>query len=522
MQYRRVPRRTTSRPSLALLLAGSLGLSACLNTSMVVVGETPAPPPPPPPSVSVVVVDDAGESMVGAQVDFQGFVTETDAAGIASTVWNDEPMMVVAAAPGFHDTTASFEVFSDDPLPIALEPVVLTGRVTDPDGDGIEGAAVQLGEAVATSGANGAFRLERVLPGEAAVSRPAWMPATAAWDGAAGNLDIILEPRVVKALHVTGWTPQNKEAWNGLLRLADTTEVNAFVVDLKDESGRVYYESSVPLAIEVEATREFYDLRDLVEEIAQHDVYMIGRLVTFQDPLAARARVDLAITNADGTAFEKNGQYFLDPTDPAARQYALDLAQEACEAGVHEIQFDYVRFPDGFGSSVRFDGGAAYLGAYNDPAAGAARVGVIAAFLQQARDLLNPLGCAVSADVFAIILSVPDDQGIGQRTEDLSGAVDAISPMIYPDHYSDGSFGYDKPFDNPFGVIDAALAAGMPRLQATAIMRPWLADYYYGPAEVRAEIDAAEKYGIGWMLWNANSNHTPGALKPESSDAAAD
>jgi hypothetical protein len=489
---------------------------------MVVVGETPAPAKPPPPAISVSVVDDAGVSVVGARVDFEGFVTETDAAGVASTVWEDIPIAVVAAAPGFHDATVNVEEFSDDPLQIALEPVVLGGRVVDADGNGVAGATVRLGEVATTSGANGSFRLERVVAGDLTVARPAWMPAVAAWDGMAAETEITLEPRTVKALHVTGWTPQNAEAWNGLLNLADSTEINALVVDLKDESGRVYYQSEVPLAIEVGATREFYRLGDLVAEVEQHDLYMIGRLVTFQDPVAAQARVDLAITNADGTPFEKNGQYFLDPTDASARQYALDLAKEACEAGIHEIQFDYVRFPDGFGSSVRFDGGSAYLGAYNDPAAGDARVGVIAAFLTQARDLLNPLGCAVSADVFAIILSVPDDQGIGQRTEDLSGAVDAISPMIYPDHYSDGSFGYETPFDNPYGVIDAALAAGMPRLQATAIMRPWLADYYYGPSEVRAEIDAAEKYGIGWMLWNANSNHTPGALKPESADPASD
>jgi hypothetical protein len=522
MHIGRVLRTTTISPSLALFLVGCLGLSACLNTSMLVVGETPAPPPPPPPAVSVAVVDDAGVSVVGAQVDFQGFLTETDAAGLASTVWEDEPMVVIAAAPGFHEATANLEEFSDDPIEIALQPVVLTGRVTDAAGDGIEGAAVQLGDVGATSGANGSFRLERVMAGEAIVTRPAWMPAAAAWDGEADGLEIVLEPRMVKALHVTGWTPQNTEAWNGLLDLADATEVNSLVVDLKDESGRVYYLSAVPLAEEVGATREFYQLSDLVQEVEQHDLYMIGRLVTFQDPVAARARTDLAITNTDGTPFKKNGQYFLDPTDTAARQYALDLAKEACEAGVHEIQFDYVRFPDGFGSSVRFDGGSAYLGAYNEPEAGAARVGVIAAFLQQARGLLNPLGCAVSADVFAIILSVPDDQGIGQRTEDLSGAVDAISPMIYPDHYSDGSFGYEKPFDYPGEIIDAALAAGMPRLQPTAIMRPWLADYYYGPSEVRAEIDAAERYGVGWMLWNANSNHTPDALKPAAADTSAD
>ena len=522
MQIGRIRRTTTSKPTLALILVGSLGLSACLNTSMVVVGETPAPVPPPPPHIFVSVVDDTGASVAGARVDFGGLVTETDAVGMAATVWEDIPIAVVAAAPGFHEATASLEAFSDDPVQIALRPVVLTGRVTDPDGDGIQGAAVRLGDVAATSGPNGSYRLERVLPGDVHVARPAWMTATAPWDGVTAGVDIVLEPRVVKALHVTGWTPQNAEAWNGLLDLADSTEINALVVDLKDESGRVYYQSTVPLAVEVEATREFYRLDELIEEVEEHDLYMIGRLVTFQDPVAARARVDLAITNSDGSPFEKNGQYFLDPTDASARQYALDLAKEACEAGVHEIQFDYVRFPDGFGTSVRFDGGAAYLGAYNDVAAGDARVGVIAAFLQQAREMLNPLGCAVSADVFAITLSVPDDQGIGQRTEDLSGVVDAISPMIYPDHYSDGSFGYENPFDHPGGVIDAALAAGMPRLQPTAIMRPWLADYYYGPAEVRAEIDAAEKYGIGWMLWNANSNHTAGALEPESGDPASD
>ena len=512
-----VPRSKMARPSVVLLLAGSVGLAACLNTSMVVVGETPAPAPPPPPSVSVMVVDETGGAVVGAQVDFQGVETETDATGIATATWEDEGFTVVAAATGFHDGTVTIVEFSDEPVQIALEPVVLTGRIATAAGDGIPGATVQLGDAQAITGANGSYRLERVVGGEAVVTRPAWMPATAEWDGLTDRLDITLEPRTVKALHVTGWTPQNSEAWNSLLELADDTEINSLVLDLKDESGRVYYPSDVPLAQEVDATREFYQLESLVEQVRQHDLYTIGRVVTFQDPITARTRTDLAIRNADGTPFEKNGQFFLDPTDPIARQYALDLAAEACAGGIQEIQFDYVRFPDGFGDSVRFDGGTAYLGAYNDPAAGAARVAVISAFLRDARDALNPLGCAVSADVFAIILSVPDDQGIGQRPEDLSAVVDAFSPMIYPDHYSDGSFGYEKPFDYPGEVIDAALAAGMPRLQPTAIMRPWLADYYYGPTEVRAEIDAAEKYGIGWMLWNANSNHTPGALNPPDS-----
>jgi hypothetical protein len=513
MHMRRARRAAISSIRVAAILAGTLVLSSCLNTSLLVIGETPAPPPPPPPSISIAVVDNEGDALVGAEVMFGTAATTTDANGLAATVWEDEVIPVTAGFPGFHDAVASLEVFSDDPLVVALEPVVLTGQVVTTGGSGIPGTTVRLGSIEAVTGPAGAFALERVVPGDISAQRPAWLPASVSWDGTAENVEITLEPRTVKALHVTGWVPQNPEAWNELLDLAETTEINSLVVDLKDESGRVYYPSAVPLAEEVGATREFYQLTDIVEQLNERDLYMIGRLVTFQDPVAARARTDLAIQNPNGTPFEKNGQYFLDATDPNARRYALDLAQEACAAGVHEIQFDYVRFPDGFGDSVVFDGGTAYLGAYNDPEAGAARVAVISAFLQEARDLLNPMGCAVSADVFAIILSVPDDQGIGQRPEEISEVVDAISPMIYPDHYSDGSFGYEKPFDFPGEVVGAALAAGMPRLGEIAIMRPWLADYYYGPAEVRAEIDAAEAFELGWMLWNANSNHTPDALE---------
>lgn len=506
---------------LAVVPSAALALGACLNASMVVVGETPMPPMPPPPQISVLVVDDDGEPVPAAAVVFGGHTTTTDGLGAATSVWEDEPIAVSAVAPGYQTTNASIDTYSIEPLEIRLDPVVLTGRVVTADGVGLPDVYVRLGDAEATTGATGAFRLEKVVPGEILANRPAWLASTLDWDGEAETVEISLEPRMVKALHITGWTPQNAEAWNGLLDLADTTEIDALVVDLKDESGRVYYQSAVPLAEEVGATRDFYVLDNVVDTLRERDLYIIGRVVSFQDPIAARARNDLAIVNADGTPFEKNGQYFLDPTDPVARQYALDLAVEACAAGVQEIQFDYVRFPDGFSSSVRFDGGSAYLGAYNDPESGAARIAVIAGFLQKARDVLNPMGCAVAADVFAITLSVPDDQGIGQRPEELSATVDVLSPMIYPDHYSDGSFGYGNPFDHPGPVVDSALAAGMPRLPATTIMRPWLADYYYGPAEVRAEIDAAEEYGIGWMLWNANSNHTPGALETDQSGPSA-
>jgi len=140
---------------------------------MVVVGDPPTPVPPPHPPVSVVVLDEVGSPLPGAQVSFQGVTTEADQTGAATTVWNDEPISVSAAAPGFHAAEAIIEQFSEEPLEVSLEPVVLTGRVTNATGDGIGGARVRIGELEAVSGPTGSFRLERAVPGEGLVTRPA-------------------------------------------------------------------------------------------------------------------------------------------------------------------------------------------------------------------------------------------------------------------------------------------------------------------------------------------------------------
>ena len=117
------------------------------------------------------------------------------------------------------------------------------------------------------------------------------------------------------------------------------------------------------------------------------------------------------------------------------------------------------------------------------------------------------MGCAVSADIFGIVLSSPDDQGIGQRPEDLTGIVDAVSPMLYPSHYSDGWLGFDEPNDHPGPVVADALDDGLPRFGEITIMRPWLQAFYYTANQVLAQIDEAESRGLGWILWNATGKY---------------
>jgi hypothetical protein len=197
----------------------------------------------------------------------------------------------------------------------------------------------------------------------------------------------------------------------------------------------------------------------------------------------------------------------MDPTHRDSWQYPIDLAIEACQLGFDEIQFDYVRFPsDGDISTARYS--------IASPNADT-RVETIAGFLQEARDQIHEEGCAVSADIFAIVLSVFDDQGIGQRVEELSWTVDAISPMIYPSHYGRGWLNLDNPNDYPAEVVRQALQAGMPRLEGGALMRPWLQAFSWNASQVMESILTAEESTNGWMLWNSISDFTAEGIPEE-------
>lgn len=140
------------------------------------------------------------------------------------------------------------------------------------------------------------------------------------------------------------------------------------------------------------------------------------------------------------------------------------------------------------------------------------RVGAIAAFLTEARNRLHPLGCAVAAAVFAIVFSAPDDQGIGQRPEDLSGIVDVLSPMIYPSHYSSGWLGFPDPNDFPGEVTADAIDDGVPRIGGGTLVRPWLQAFWWTNEQILESVMVAERRGLGWMLWNAVGNYESAAL----------
>ena len=371
----------------------------------------------------------------------------------------------------------------------------LTGRVTEPGGDPAVRVFVSLGEVVTQTGPDGWFNLEVAERGNLLVSKPGWTSKEIEWEDDVNYHEISIEPRVIRGLRVGAEAAGDDSNFQELLDLAAGTAVNAFVFDTKQEGGRVLYDTAVAEAHSIGAVEPFYDPIARIAEAHDAGLYAITRIVTFEDELRAQGRPD-----------EKLAGRWVSPLVSSAADYNIELAIEACSLGFDEVMFDYVRFPSGQTAAV-----SGQLEMSQDE-----RVAAIAGFLSSARQVLHPLGCSVSAAIFGIVVSSPDDQGLGQRPEELSAQLDAVSPMIYPSHYSPGWLGFEDPNDHPYDVTADAIDDAIPRLEPGTILRPWLQGFWWTNTQIRRSIDAAEDRGVGWIIWNAASNFDSSALPTEA------
>ncbi len=450
-----------------------------------------------------------GEALTGARVVAANGLDTTSVEGGSAFLVFDTPTTIRVEAPGYK--TATYEVDAlptEGPLYLQMEPLILQGRVTDGFGNGVVGAQVRIGKHEVVAGEFGSFEVIAAAPGTVEVSKPTWQSVSYEWGGESGRVDIDMEPFVVKGLRIFGYDTTDGE-YAELLRIADETVINAFNFDTKNEFGEVMYLSENETAFVMEAIINKYDVHERLAMAKEHGLYTITRIVTFQDEFYAKNHPDEAILNIEtGEPWRTwQGIGWLDPSDRNSWEYPIALGIEACRFGFDEVQFDYVRFPsDGDLSTTVFDDPNV-----TDPAV---RIGYIAEFLATARERINSEGCAVSADIFSIVLSVQDDQGIGQKIEELSASVDVLSPMIYPSHYSPGWLDLDNPNNHPREVIGEALGEGAVRLEGGAHMRPWLQAFSWSADQVLEAIDTAESFGMGWLLWNSQSEFQQDWIPP--------
>ncbi|MFZ5826019.1 MAG: putative glycoside hydrolase [Bacillota bacterium] len=323
------------------------------------------------------------------------------------------------------------------------------------------------------------------------------------------------ERPVVKGIYLTAYSVRDKAKFQQLIDLIDRTELNAMVINVKDDWGNITFEADLPLAKEAGAIHpDLGDVRALTQMLREKGIYTIARVVTFKDARVPKVRPELAAARTGGGVWrDYNEVTWLNPYNRDARDYVISVARAAAEAGFDEIQFDYVRFPtDGNLDTILYPG--------KDERK---REQVIADFLAYARQELRPHRVWISADVFGLVTSTEDDMGIGQRLEEASAAVDILSPMVYPSHYIPGNLGVANPNAMPYETIYRSMLDAKERWEKAGLtgkvtMRPWLQDFSwghpYGPAEVRAQIQATYDAGYSeWLLWNAANDYTEEALE---------
>lgn len=324
----------------------------------------------------------------------------------------------------------------------------------------------------------------------------------------------IKTPEHVKALYMSSWVAGTPSIRSRLIKLIDDTELNAVVIDVKDNTGVITWDERVR------------DLPAFLDELHKKNIYVIARISVFQDPVYVKAHPDQAVRSkaTGGIWKDHKGIPWVDTGSKDMWKYVEDLSKETYARGFDEINLDYIRFPtDGALSDMVFP--------ISGERAKTDKPGIVGDFYRYITDSLRTDGIPVSGDLFGIIMVTDVDiKTLGQDLAVALETFDYVAPMVYPSHFYKGTAGYDNPAANPGPIIAYSMGKGAEIAdrvasstgQATstirAKLRPWYQDFDMGAdytAEmVRAQIEAGYKLGIdSWMLWDPANKYTPSALK---------
>ncbi|GAK00966.1 putative glycoside hydrolase [Geomicrobium sp. JCM 19055] len=332
------------------------------------------------------------------------------------------------------------------------------------------------------------------------------------------NVERFSNDDAVRGIYVSSHSAGSSR-FHSLLSLVDESDLNAMVIDIKDDYGNVTYDPGHSTTYKDIATNYIQDLDAVMKELNDHNVYPIARIVVFKDSLLANKKPELSFLNESGDVWlNGRGEAFVNPFLEEVWHHNIMIAKEAAKAGFKEIQFDYVRFPEGFetrdreleysiGNYDRFD-----------------RVQAVTDFVSFAKEELETFDVDVSVDLFGYATVEQESAGIGQNFSRIAESVDVISSMIYPSHWS-GNFGIEAPDTMPYELISAYAKVENQRiseLSSPPITRPWIQDFTaswlgegkyipYGPKEVEAQIQALHDHGIDeYLIWNAGNTYSEG------------
>lgn len=323
--------------------------------------------------------------------------------------------------------------------------------------------------------------------------------------------------REVRGIYVTSSSASLTKRVDDLIALSKRTKINAFVIDVKEDDGTLLFKMKAGEKYNPNANRRspIKDIDKFMKKMKDNNIYTIARVVSFKDPIYAKANPDKAIiTKSTGKPFtNSDGVIWVSPHDRYLWEYNIAVAKEAALAGFDEIQFDYVRFPASNGGKLDKDLD------YRNPNK-ESKPETIQKYLQYARKELEPLGVYIAADVYGQVGSLPDDMALGQHWESVSNVVDYICPMIYPSHYGKGVYGLPVPDAEPYKTVYRSTQDSMNRnanIDTPAMIRPWIQAFTarwvkgyitYGPEQIELQVKALKDLGINeYILWSPTNRY---------------
>lgn len=328
-------------------------------------------------------------------------------------------------------------------------------------------------------------------------------------------------PDAVRGIYVTGHSAGGAK-FKELLKLIETTDLNSMVIDVKDDFGHLTFEPDKDSSLHKYGKNYIKDMRKVLKTLEEKEIYPIARITVFKDSTLAEERPDLSFTKGGKVWVNNRGEAFVNPFEKEVWEHNVDVAKLAAEIGFKDIQFDYVRFPEGF---EKRDKELKYsLGDYTDGDDEVKRrVEAVTDFVKYAREELAYYDVDVSVDIFGYATTIEEAPGIGQNFTKISEQVDVISSMIYPSHWTP-YFGISFPDEQPYQLVTEYAKVEndvLGKLDNPPITRPWIQDFEapwlysnrpvkkYGKKEVEDQIRALSENGIKeYLLWNPGNNYS--------------
>lgn len=329
------------------------------------------------------------------------------------------------------------------------------------------------------------------------------------------------KPDAVRGIYLTGHSAGG-ERFDKLVDLINNTDLNSMVIDIKDDYGNLTYEPDKNSDLADFGQAYIKEPKNVLKELEKEEIYPIARVVVFKDSVLAEDDPDLSFKSGDEVWENGKDEAFVSPFKKEVWKHNVEVAKEAAEIGFQEIQFDYVRFPEGFenlADELSYD-----KGDYEDiDDSVEARVKAVTDFVAYAEKELKEYDIDVSVDIFGYTAAVDNAPGIGQDLVQIGEHIDVLSSMIYPSHWGEGSLDISKPDLEPYKTIQHYTVKEKEklfRMDDPPVSRPWIQDFTaswlgdgnykaYGKEDVEAQIRALNEAGIDeFLLWNASNNYT--------------